>query len=134
MFLNCAALSGFATSRSPIVAGLGETDPYAWDDYALSQSHADAAIGVDTSAPWYQELLGFGTQALQAYTQFRSQDQLMQLNVERARHGLPPIDPTAYGPAVGVGLDARTRELIQYALIGGAALILLPMVIKAAKK
>lgn len=129
-------MSGFITSRSPQISGLGRVgdvstgDQYTWDDYPMQQATADAAAGVDVSAPWYQDLLQFGTQAMQAYTQFRSQDALMELNVERARRGLPPIDPTAYGPAVGVGLDARTRELLQYALIGGAVLIVLPMILK----
>ena len=124
-------MQGFDTSRSPIISGLrgvrGLGQDYYGDEYTAAvtaMQTSDASQGVDTSAPWYQDLIGLTTQALTAYTQFRSQDAIMELNVERARNGLPPIDPTAYGPAVGVGLDARTRELLQYAMIGGGLLAL----------
>lgn len=127
-------IQGFTNSRGAIISGLGQFDEgYGYgpvEGYESTIVSNDAAAGVDTSAPWYQDLIGLTTQALTAYTQFRSQDQIMQLNVERARAGLPPIDPTAYGPAVGVGLDARTRELLQYALIGGGALLLFALMKK----
>jgi hypothetical protein len=131
MFLGCDNLEGFATSRSPIIsglAGLGQ-DSYGVDDYATPEAQAiiaaDAASGADVSAPWYQSLVQLGTQALTAYTQFRSTDQLMQLNVERAKHGLPPIDVTAYGPQVGVGIAPQTQQFLTYALVGAGALIAL---------
>ena len=54
------------------------------------------------------------------------QRQLMQLNIERAKQGLPPIDISRYsGVGVNVGLSAGTQQLVTYALLAGGALILL---------
>jgi hypothetical protein len=52
--------------------------------------------------------------------------QLMQINVDRARKGLPPVDAQAYsGAYVNVGLDPNTQRLVTYAGIGLLALFLL---------
>ena len=49
------------------------------------------------------------------------QTQLIQLNIERAKAGLPPIDITQYsGVGVNVGLSSSTRNLLIY---GGIALV-----------
>jgi hypothetical protein len=50
----------------------------------------------------------------------------MQLNLERARQGLPPVDPTQYsGLGVQVGLAPQTQNLILIGLIGLGAVLLL---------
>jgi hypothetical protein len=47
--------------------------------------------------------------------------QLNQINVARARQGLPPIDTSRYtGTAVNLGLTPQTQQLIMY---GGLALL-----------
>ena len=49
------------------------------------------------------------------------QTQLIQLNIERAKAGLPPVDIAQYsGIGVNVGLSASTRNLLIY---GGIALV-----------
>ncbi|NBP03345.1 MAG: hypothetical protein EBU90_25315 [Proteobacteria bacterium] len=54
------------------------------------------------------------------------QRQLMQLNIERAKQGLPPIDISRYtGVGVNVGLSAGTQQLVTYALVAGGVLLLL---------
>lgn len=51
-----------------------------------------------------------------------TQYQLAQVNVERARQGLNPINTAQYGPQVGVrvGPDQATQKMIMY---GGMALL-----------
>jgi len=57
------------------------------------------------------------------------QYQLMNLNVERARQGLPPIDVARYsGAGVNVGLSAGTQQLVTYAGLALVGLVLLNMV------
>lgn len=63
----------------------------------------------------WPDLIGKGLTALQTY-------QLNQINLERARMGLPPIDVSQYATGVGVrvGLAPQTQQLIIY---GGLALL-----------
>ncbi len=54
------------------------------------------------------------------------QRQLMQLNIERARQGLPPVDINRYtGVGVNVGLSQSTQQLVLYLALGAGALLLL---------
>jgi hypothetical protein len=56
------------------------------------------------------------------------QVQLMQINTDRARKGLPPLDARAYsGAYVNVGLDPGTQRLVTYAGLGILALFVLNM-------
>jgi hypothetical protein len=56
------------------------------------------------------------------------QIQLMQINTDRARKGLPPLDARAYsGAYVNVGLDPNTQKLVTYAGLGLLALFVLNM-------
>jgi len=76
------------------------------------ESWADAAIRIATS-------LSLGIQ----------QFQFMQINVDRARKGQPPIDAAQYsGAYVNVGLNPETQRLVTYAGIGLLALVVLNMV------
>lgn len=42
--------------------------------------------------------------------------ELSQINLERARQGLPPLSAQAYGPQVSVGLSSQTIMLIAIAI------------------
>lgn len=54
------------------------------------------------------------------------QRNLMRLNIERARQGLPPLDIAQYtGVGVNVGLSQGTQQLVTYALVAGGLLLLL---------
>lgn len=49
------------------------------------------------------------------------QVKLMQINIDNARNGRPPIDTAAYsGIGVNVGLSSGTQQLVMY---GGLALL-----------
>ena len=61
------------------------------------------------------------TKLIPALAMTAQQLQLMQLNIERAKNGLPPIDIASYsGVGVNVGLSPATRNLLIY---GGIALL-----------
>lgn len=47
------------------------------------------------------------------------QKQLLDIQVSRARAGLPPLDPSSYAPGVNVGLNPDTRNLVL--ILGGLA-------------
>ena len=74
--------------------------------------------------PWYET----AQKILTGLVMTQQQRQLMQLNIERARQGLPPIDINRYsGVGVNVGLSQGTQQLVTYALLGVGAFLLLNM-------
>ena len=48
------------------------------------------------------------------------QRRLLNVQLERARQGLPPLAASEYGVGVSVGIDPATRNML---LIGGVALV-----------
>lgn len=72
--------------------------------------------------PWYET----AQKILTGLVMTEQQRQLMQLNIERAKQGLPPIDINRYsGVGVNVGLSQGTQQLVLYLALGAGALILL---------
>lgn len=79
----------------------------------INQAIADSSDGES----WIDTL----KKIVPALTMTAQQYQLMQLNIERAKQGLPPIDIATYsGVGVNVGLSPDTQKLIIY---GGLALL-----------
>lgn len=67
--------------------------------------------------PWWQT----ATRILSALSMTQQQRELMKINIERAKQGLPPIDIAQYtGVGVQVGVSPQTQQLITY---GGLALL-----------
>ena len=71
------------------------------------------------SESWYDAL----ARLLPVLASTYQQKQLLSVQVERARNGLPPLDVSQYAPGVNVGVDDKTRSLIMWG--GAAALALL---------
>jgi hypothetical protein len=99
---------------------------------AYKMALEDAAPGVTTAIAqaqtpnenWTETL----TRILPNLTMGVQQLQLMQINVDRAKKGLPPVDAQAYsGAYVNVGLDPNTQKLVTYAGLGILALFVLNM-------
>jgi len=77
-------------------------------------------VGTQTTAPEGTRLDDWLQIAKQGLNLVQTQ-QLNQINVARARQGLPPIDTSRYtGTAVNLGLTPQTQSLIMY---GGLALL-----------
>lgn len=58
------------------------------------------------------------------------QKQLLEVQVERARAGLAPLDVSMYAPGVKVGVDEGTKQLLIFGGIALAGLMLLGMMRK----
>jgi hypothetical protein len=77
--------------------------------------------------PWYQT----AERILTGLIMTNQQNELMKLNIERARQGLPPIDINRYsGVGVNVGLSQGTQNLVLYLALGAGALMLLNSLMK----
>lgn len=53
------------------------------------------------------------------------QRRIINAQLERARQGLPPLQPSEYAPAINVGLSPQTRNLLIYGGIALAVVLLL---------
>jgi hypothetical protein len=90
----------------------------AWVDSDTGESIR--TVGTQSNAPEGTTLDDWIQIAKQGLNLIQTQ-QLNQLNISRARQGLPPIDTSRYtGTAVNVGLTPQTQQLIVY---GGLALL-----------
>ncbi len=52
-----------------------------------------------TAVPWYQQAIAAASQIGTAYFQTKVQKETTDIQIERAKQGLPPLDLTKYGPA-----------------------------------
>jgi hypothetical protein len=98
--------------------------------WAFDQSGNASLVGADYINPWVPTAAGvqqatsdtgtdiakMATSALTALQTY----QLNNVNVERAKQGLPPINTAAYGTGINVGLNQQTQQLVIY---GGLALL-----------
>lgn len=95
-----------------------------WNSLSVTNPGAPRIIADNQTPgePWWQT----GQKILLGIFQTDQQRQIMQLNIERARQGLPPVDPAQYsGLGVQVGLAPQTQNLILIGLLGLGAVLLL---------
>ena len=95
-------------------------------DTAVSQLQ----VATDTIAPGFndkvaaaaapgEDWLTTAQRIMTAVTMTYQQQQLMSLNIERAKQGLPPLDIAQYtGVGVNVGLSPATQQLVLVLSLG----------------
>lgn len=91
-----------------------------------------------TLADTFKGIITDGAQAYLTKIQLDMQKKLMDLQLERARRGLPPqdIDPSAYGlaPTARVGLTSDTTKLLMYGGLGLLAVLLVGPMLRGARR
>lgn len=112
-FKDSAQLSGIGLSSDPIAAS--------------TQAPASSTLVKTIS-----DIANIAAQAYLTREQIKSQQSILNTNLQRMQQGLAPldIDPAQYGlqPSVGVGVTADTKQLLMYGGLGIGALWLLSMV------
>jgi hypothetical protein len=88
-----------------------------------------------TTADKIKDIVLGVSQAYLTYEQMRAQKKVLDLQLQRAQSGQPPldIDLDRYGipgPSVSVGLSPTTKNLLIYGGVGLAAVYLLPKFLK----
>ncbi len=58
------------------------------------------------------------------------QKQLLEVQIDRARAGLPPLDTQQYSTGINVGLSPDTQKMIMFAALGLGALFVLSRMMK----
>jgi hypothetical protein len=101
------ALQKFATVRG--MSGLGQTD-----------ETATGAEAVASDSFTFDSFLQTLKDLVPVYTSYQLSQDLYQLNLERVRQGLPPVDAQSVSPQVNVGLSSDMRMLL---MVGGGALL-----------
>jgi hypothetical protein len=129
-------LAGVNRSLLGLPMTLGMTyDPSA-DTYGAMNLDPAYTQAVDSIAPnasqviasqqapgenWWDTL----TRSLPILAATYQQKQILDIQAERARQGLPPLPASAYAAGVQVGLSPDTQKLILYAALGLGAVFLL---------
>lgn len=112
---------------------LGETFNVTDLSFVSAQPSADYAQSLESIAPnintlvsenrqadepWYEALV----RMLPAIAATQQQRELLKVQTERAKAGLPPLDTSSYGLGVRLGLSEDSKQLLIY---GGVALVAL---------
>lgn len=79
------------------------------------ESSLDAQTIFDKSAALLKDILP-------SYYQFKAQQDLIELNLERAKHGQSPIDSSYIAPTVKVGASTDIQRMLTFGLIGAFGL------------
>ena len=74
--------------------------------------------------PWYQSLIDNVAKLGTSYLSIEQQKQLNELNIQRAKQGLAPLDTSQYQTGVQVGLSSTTQQTLLY-VAGGVGLVIL---------
>lgn len=98
------------------------------DPNATSVLQSAAAVSLDkvqqadtnTGGSSISSFFSMLQQSIPAIMQASAQKQLMDVNLQRAQKGLPPLNAASYTPGVNVGLTSDTQKMVMY--LGGAAL------------
>jgi hypothetical protein len=75
----------------------------------------------DTGTSWIDKALQLMTAVQMSDTQRR----LLNVQIDRASKGLPPLDASQYSAGVSVGIAPETQNLLKWAVIGVGALVAL---------
>lgn len=75
-----------------------------------------------TDAPWYKQIADSVLAVIPAVAAYKTQREMVKLNIERAKQGLAPIDNAAQ---VRVGVSSDSKMLI----IGGIGLLALVLIL-----
>lgn len=91
-------------------------------DMSYTGDGSSASASASPATDWGTSLLNTIQSIAPAYFQVKSQEQLMNINIQRAEQGLPPIDSSALAPTVNVGVSPAV-QMIGYLAVGGLVLV-----------
>lgn len=100
------------------VATLAPSSPYTQSLEQIAPNVTSLVASTQVEGEnWWDTLVRIAPSIITTY----QQKQLLDVQVERARAGLPPLDASQYAAAINVGVSADTRRAMYY--IAGAALV-----------
>lgn len=128
-------MNATAKARAAFITWLRDTNPEGYR-FAMQQANANASLA-DTSASTgfdWQKFIEAATAATTAVFQTKAQKDMLKVNIERAKAGLPPMDTSFAAPVIRTQFDVSPEVAAQLqqsaqagmmniALIGGIGLV-----------
>lgn len=74
----------------------------------VDQAIAHGQLGAEGEQTLVQKMLDLAQGILPAYLQYKQQDEVLSIQLERAKAGLPPLETGQFAPSVQIGLDQET--------------------------
>lgn len=113
-FVNFDFNNPISTVPAEYATALDIQLPGFWDQYAMQDT--------GTNTPWWETAAKVASTLIMA----NYQREMLNVQLDRAQKGLPPIDAAQYGIGVNVGLSANTQKLLLFGAIaiGGLALFM----------
>lgn len=112
--------------------GMGD----ATTDATSTDTSVPTASGTDNSSvftQWGSSILDTINKAAPSLLQIKSQNDLMNINIQRAAQGLPPIDSSTLAPTVNVGVS-KDLQTLGFVAVGGLVLVGLFAAFKKSRK
>lgn len=106
----------------------GAIEPFGFG-VGQTETEAEKPAG-ETEKAWYERLLDTVTETagkiLPVYYQSKAQRELIELNLERAKQGLPPIESTQVAPTIRtqVGIDPAVMNMLVFGGLGLAVFLM----------
>ena len=109
--------AGVAYTRPDLVSPemIFESGGFLGDVEESAESTFDAQSVFDKSIDALQKLLP-------SYYQYSAQKQLIDLNIERAKQGMAPVDSGSLAPTVKVGVSSDIQRMLTFGLVGAFGL------------
>jgi hypothetical protein len=123
MYYGGTGYRGRWHTQAEHLSGLGQdVDP--WGGIGVSTTSTTTTNG--TTFDWASDLFTFAKEAIPAYLAYDAQKDIMDLNLERAKQGLDPIDPGVVAPQVRVVHDfpPEVQQQISAFKMGGMNILL----------
>lgn len=83
-------------------AGFGQLDPYGGLGVPTTGVPTSTQGSSFDFSQWVSTALDTAKEAIPAYFQYKTQSDIMEMNIARAKQGLPPVDPGTVAPQVRV--------------------------------
>ena len=97
-------------------------------DVPMVQADASGNPATTTqTGNWYDNIIGSVEKLGTAYLSYKQTQDINDVNLERAKQGLAPIDVSTIAPQVRVGFAPDTQNIIMITLLGVGALFVIGM-------
>jgi len=97
---------------------------YSDTPYVIAQSNP-VINPAQAQSGWLDSMLKTAESAAKTFMTYKQANDFNAINLQRARQGLPPLNPQAYAPQINFGVSSDIQQMI---LWGGAAVLVIMLI------